>query len=258
MIPYIEVPDLPVMGARFHIFGFLVAVGVLLGHGVLSARAESLGLGPASRVDLFVVVVFACGFLVGHMVDTVFYHPEALRQGWQELFMVHHGLSSVGGVFGAVVGGLLFLRAYKLDPWTWTDLCTYSFPFGWFFGRMGCAAVHDHPGRLSDSPLAVRFPGGARFDLGLLEFLATPLLIALVVWVSRKTSRPGMISGALCVAYALVRFPMDFLRATDLGPEGDRRYAGLTPAQYACLGGVVLGAWVLHRARRNPPLRLDA
>lgn len=258
MIPYYEVPDLPVLGARFHPFGFLVAVGVLLGHWVLSSRAKSLGVGPSSRVDLFVLVVFASGFFVGHVFDAVFYHPESLRLDWREVFMVHHGLSSFGGLLGAVLGGRLFIRVFKLDAWVWTDLCTYSFPFGWFFGRMGCAAVHDHIGRPSESLLAVRFPGGARYDLGLLEFLLTPLLIALVVWVSRKTSRPGMISGAFAVAYSVMRFPLDFLRSTDLGADSDPRYGGLTPAQYACVFTLFLGLWIIHRARRRAPLRLDA
>ena len=101
--------------------------------------------------------------------------------------------------------------------------------------------------------MRLSFPGGARFDLGLLELAFVPLLIGLVVWVSRRTQRPGMISGALAIAYAVVRFPLDFLRAPDLGPESDPRYAGLTPAQYACLGSLALGAWILHRARRHPP-----
>lgn len=253
MIPYYEVPDLPLFGARFHPFGFLVAIGVLVGHYVASRRAKALGITPASLVDLFVLVVFAGGFVAGHMLDTVFYHPEALRQDWRELFMIHHGLSSFGGIIGAVAAGLAFIAVKRLDPWVWADLCTYAFPFGWLFGRLGCAVVHDHPGRLSDSPLAVRFPTGARFDLGLMELAFVPLLIALVVWVSKRTKRPGMISGALAIAYAVVRFPLDFLRATDLGAEGDPRYAGLTPAQYACVGSVALGAWILHRARAHAP-----
>jgi phosphatidylglycerol:prolipoprotein diacylglycerol transferase len=253
MIPYFEVPDLSIGSARFHPFGFLVAVGVLLGHGIVARRARTLGIGPAWEVDVFVAVVFACGFLVGHMFDAVFYHPDTLRQDWRELFMVHHGLSSFGGLLGAVGGGLLYLKVRGKDPWLWADLCTYAFPFGWLLGRLGCGVVHDHIGRLSDSPLAVRFPTGARFDLGLLEFALVPVMIAAVAWTARRTKRPGMISGALAVTYPILRFPLDFLRATDLGPESDPRFHGLTPAQYACFGSLALGAWLLHRARRNPP-----
>ena len=37
------------------------------------------------------------------------------------------------------------------------------FGLAWLFGRMGCASIHDHPGALSTSPLAVDWPGGSRF-----------------------------------------------------------------------------------------------
>ena len=46
----------------------------------------------------------------------------------------------------------------------------------------------------------------------------------------------------------------ELLAATDLGPESDPRYAGLTPAQWACLGVFVLGVWMLGKARSHAPL----
>jgi phosphatidylglycerol:prolipoprotein diacylglycerol transferase len=254
VIPAIDVAEFRVFGVTFHTFGLLVALGVLLGHQVTVSRARALGLRSVALVDRFVLVVFAGGFVAGHMLDTIFYHPEVLRRDPLELVMLHHGLSSFGGITGAVVAGLVYVRLHKLDPWVFTDLATYAFPFGWLLGRMGCAAVHDHPGRLTDSPLGVRFPGGTRFDLGLIEFALTPLLIALVVLVGRRTRRPGMVTGALAVAYAAMRFPLDFLRATDLGAESDPRYGGLTPAQWACLATVALGLFALARARTHEPL----
>jgi phosphatidylglycerol:prolipoprotein diacylglycerol transferase len=258
VIPAIDFSDFRVFGVTFHTFGLLVALGVLLGHQVVVRRARELGLASVARVDRFVLVVFAGGFLAGHMLDTIFYHPDVLRRDPWELLMLHHGLSSFGGITGGVLAGLVYIRLHKLDAWVFTDLATYAFPFGWLFGRMGCAVVHDHPGRLTDSPLGVRFPGGTRFDLGLIELALTPLLIALVVIVARRTRRPGMISGALAVAYPLMRFPLDFLRATDLGPESDPRYGGLTPAQWACLGMFVMGVWMLAASRTHAPLPAPA
>ena len=112
--------------------------------------------------------------------------------------------------------------------------------------------MHDHPGRLSSSPLAVRFPGGARFDLGLFEFALTPLLIAVVVLVARRTRRPGAVSASLALAYAVLRFPLDALRATDLGAASDPRYAGLTPGQWASLALLGLAAYLLSHAWGHP------
>jgi len=253
VIPYFDKAEVQILGVTFHTFGFLVAIGVLLGHMVIVRRAKALGLVPIKTVDTFVLVVFVGGFFFGHLFDTLFYHPETWRRDPWELVKVHHGLSSFGGIVGANITGIAFIVWKRLPGWVFGDLCAYAFPFGWLLGRAGCAVVHDHPGHLTQSVLAVRFPAGPRYDLGLMEFALTPLLIALVVLVSRRTRRPGTIAGALAVAYPLLRFPLDFLRATDLGSDGDLRYAGLTPAQWACFGFVAVGVAILAEARKQPP-----
>jgi prolipoprotein diacylglyceryltransferase len=44
------------------------------------------------------------------------------------------------------------------------DTAAFAVPFAAALGRLGCALAHEHPGRLSKSWLAVRYPGGARYD----------------------------------------------------------------------------------------------
>lgn len=256
VIPYYDWNDFTVLGVTFHTFGLLVALSVVLGHRIVVRRGLALGLANEKTLDTFSLVVLASGFVSAHVLDVVWYHPEVLRERPIELLMLHHGLSSFGGLVGAVSGGLIWLHRKRLNPWAWADLCTYAFPFGWLFGRAGCAIAHDHKGRLTDSLFAVRFPEGPRFDLGLIELALTPLVVAAVVITSRKTRRPGMISAVYAITYPLIRFPLDFLRAHDLGPDSDPRYAGLTPAQWLCLGSLALGVWMLLRARHNPPLEV--
>jgi phosphatidylglycerol:prolipoprotein diacylglycerol transferase len=251
VIPYIDVADFTLFGMTFHTFGLLVAIGVLVGHAISGRRIRALSDVPAHVFDLFAVFVFTGGFFIGHVFDVLAYRPEVALHDPMELLRVHRGLSSFGGVLGAFVGGYLFVYLRRLDAWLFTDACTYGFPFAWFFGRAGCAIAHDHKGRLSDAWIAVRFPEGARYDLGLVEWLFTPLLCALVVVVGRRAPRPGAVSGALAVAYAIMRFPLDFLRAADLGSESDRRYAGLTPGQWASIVTFMLGLWALDHARRH-------
>jgi len=48
------------------------------------------------------------------------------------------------------------------------DLVASAFPLSWVFGRSGCSLAHDHPGMLSNAWFAVQYPGGGRFDLGLI------------------------------------------------------------------------------------------
>jgi len=74
-----------------------------------------------------------------------------------------------------------------------------------------------------------------------------------VLW-SRKPKRPlGFYTGWMCVAYAPVRFVLDFMRVGEsepgVGGGGDPRYAGLTPAQWACFGLLAMGIYFLRKAK---------
>jgi phosphatidylglycerol:prolipoprotein diacylglycerol transferase len=61
--------------------------------------------------------------------------------------------------------------------------------------------------------------------------------------------------GLFALLYAPVRFGLDFLRATDVA-RPDERYAGLTPAQWACMLCLGVGIWLFTRqgdAGASPP-----
>ncbi|HTU61202.1 MAG TPA: prolipoprotein diacylglyceryl transferase family protein, partial [Polyangiales bacterium] len=124
----------------------------------------------------------------------------------------------------------------------------------WFFARMGCFCVHDHPGLPSDFALAVADWNGsgiARHDLGLYE-ASWCVPVALWFWHSQRTQpRAGYYLGLISVAYGPVRFALDFLR-TDAAHGGDLRYAGLTPAQYLSAALAVFGIIFLRRVFSSP------
>ena len=121
---------------------------------------------------------------------------------------------------------------------------------GWVFGRLGCTLVHDHIGKLSDFALAIRFPDGARHDLGFYELLYTVLvLVPAVIWLNRLPRRPGTAICLIPLLYAPARFLGDFLRVSL--PGHDPRYAGLTLAQYACIAVAGLVLALAYRLRRT-------
>jgi phosphatidylglycerol---prolipoprotein diacylglyceryl transferase len=274
LIPYIHIPEIP-LGFLLHVpglgslfdpahppsikpFGTLVALGVYIGSIVAKRRADERRLDSAKMTDLIFWTV-AAGFIGGHVLDAIFYHPARVAKDPLYLLRLWDGLSSYGGFTGALIGAWLWrwIRGEKILPYG--DIINSALPIGWVFGRAGCATVHDHPGALSDSWIAVRFPYGAgyigRFDLGLYECILTiPLAVAFAVLWRRDPFRPvGFYSGWMCVAYAPVRFFLDFLREdASNNPAGDPRYGGLTPAQWACFGLLALGIYILRLASKNP------
>ncbi len=229
-------------------FGGLLVAGIIFGVYLTWRRARLHGLDGQVFGWLAFSTIFV-GLVFSHVLDTIMYFPEALRRDPWQLLRMREGLSSFGGFAGATIGFLCYGRRQKLDLWRSGDAVLYGLPFGWFFGRLGCAIVHDHPGIRSDSFLAVAYPDGARFDLGLLEFMLTPLICAAVIIAGKLAKKPGAIIATLMLTYPLIRFPLDFLRAEDVD-GGDVRYLGLTPGQYACIVTFLGGFYILHRRNK--------
>jgi phosphatidylglycerol:prolipoprotein diacylglycerol transferase len=128
------------------------------------------------------------------------------------------------------------------------------FPAAWAIGRLGCTLAHDHPGIHTSASnwLAFAYPDGPRWDLGFLEMLFSIALTIATALLWRKPRPLGTYISLTCLAYAPVRFALDFLRLP-AEAEGDARYAGLTPAQWASfvLLAVGLGALWLVRDERG-------
>lgn len=293
MIPYIHIPDLHIGPVPLHPFGILVATGVLIGTSLTTWRARKLGYDVAA-LNSFITWMLVTGFVLSHMLDYLFYHwKEVVERPWS-LLMVWEGLSSFGGFVGALVGVLLWkyldverspfrLRKAPYPILPFADLVFSVFPVSWMFGRMGCASVHDHPGARTTaetliavaypSPMAYfRWPGEGtvthfgfvefvvghypRFDLGFLELLFTIVLAAAVTLTWRRKVTIGTYAAIVSLAYAPVRFAMDFLRVPE-SEGGDTRYVGLTPAQWCCFALFLYGAAMVVYTRRIRTSKVD-
>lgn len=256
LIPYFQIPHYePFEGLVLDSWAVLVAIAFIVGMEVARARGIRLGLEVRDIVDGTVVTV-GMGFLVGHLVHVLAYNPDTYREeGILSLLKFWGGFSSTGGLIGAVIGCVLFYTVIRKRPfWIHADTITFGFPFGFFFGRMGCFTAHDHIGKPSNFFLAVDFPDmGPRHDLGLEEGLWVLGIAAIFYALRNRPFRPGFHVGLFAVLYAPVRFGLDFLRNTDL--EGaDIRYAGLTFAQWSCIAFALAGAAVLAWIRTHQPL----
>jgi phosphatidylglycerol:prolipoprotein diacylglycerol transferase len=231
-------------------FGVLVAIGVIVGDRVVVAAGARRGL-DAQDVRFLNARIVIAGFIMAHLVSVIFYFPERIKEHPSVLLNVWSGLSSFGGFLGALLAFLYYTKKEKIDRLAYADSVALGLSVGWIFGRTGCFTAHDHPGRHTDFFLAVRFPDGPRHDLGLEELLFTIVMTAILFAYARKPRQPGHVIGLAAVMYAPVRFGLDFLRATDVALP-DQRYAGLTPAQWACLATLLLGARLLGLIPSRP------
>lgn len=242
MVPYIDIPDLP-LGLRA--FDLLVALAVVVG--VITAERRAAALGLSRRVIMDVTLwALIPGFITSHLVSIVFYFPERLAENPLELLNIFSGMSSFGGFLGGAAGVIFCLRRHKIPVWEYSEPLVYGILCAWVWGRLGCTVAHDHPGVHTDFFLAVNYPDGPRHDLGFYELLWTLAVVAFC-WLRRREPRfTGWTLGVFLLTYTPCRLAGDFLR----GPQ-DPRYLGLTAAQYICVALFLVGVWVWVSRRRR-------
>ncbi|MFO0615663.1 MAG: prolipoprotein diacylglyceryl transferase family protein [Polyangiaceae bacterium] len=210
------------------------------------------------------------------------------------LLAIWEGQGSFGGFIGAVLGALAWKhvelvrlggtlprvrrRAAPRPVLPLVDWLVSVFPVAWILGRLGCAVAHDHPGarasasaifavgygpvdaaRVLHGPLGVELRWGSapRYDLGLLECAFAALMSLALVAAWRRRWPTGFYAAVVPLAYAPVRFALDFLRVSE-AEGGDARYAGLTPAQWSCIALAAVSSVALFRLTSRATSRLAA
>ena len=145
-----------------------------------------------------------------------------------------HGVVSFGDILACCLTGIVIMKlrgSTAAQRWAWYDAGAYTFVFAEMIGRVGCALGHDHLGIFSTSWLAVQFPSGPRFDLGLLEFLFLALF-GIVVWLLGRRARPeGFFLALVTFVYGLFRLLLDTVRSQ--------------PAQILGVNEDVIGGWLM-------------
>ncbi len=251
MIPFFQINAFQLGPVTIQVWGLLVALGLLLGllFGARQVKKQFLSMEVFLDLGLYAML----GAFVGaRLVHVAFYEPVYYAANPVDIFKVWQGgLSSLGGFMGGLAAAGLFAwyrRFTRAEFARYADIGSLSLALGWGVGRLGCFLIHDHPGTFSHFALATRYPDGARHDLGLYESIVGFILFFVFWLLFKKLSQKGsgLVAVLLAGSYAVVRFGLDFLRATDL-PMSDARYLYLTPAQWGMLALLAgLTAWFIY------------
>lgn len=241
MLPSLYVPPYKLFGLiPIQPFGVLVALALVVGYMLGRRRARLTGLDPQICADGQVWIVVS-GFAVAHWVSVIFYFPHRVAENPLQLLAFWSGLSSFGGLFGAILGAVIYFRRKKVPVIKYVDAIIFGFVPAWILGRAGCTVVFDHPGLPTKFFLGmewvtnkssilingVSYPRGTVLhNLGLYEMLLAVVLT--IILYSIKNIRPfdGFHPAVMLFLYSPVRFLLDYWRVSE------KTYLGLTPGQY--------------------------
>lgn len=253
-IPYRTFPVLHVGPFSIHVFGIIVAVGILVGASVFLRFARQRGLDPdalsslAWRVVLFGIVGSRVLFVLTDLSDYS-HRPLSAFAIWEG------GLQFSGAFLIAIVVIVCWLRRHPDVPGpTVADGIVLGLVPGLMIGRIGCYAVGEHLGHTTTFFLGVKYLGGVTregpiavgsviHNTALYEIILLAPLAALLFALARRNAAAGVITATFLLWYGTQRFLTDFLRAYD------ERVGGLTGAQYLCIGMIVSGLVLAVRIR---------
>jgi len=245
MIPYFPQPVLRLGPFEIHAFGVLAAAAVVIGGRAILVRASRKGI-PPEEMFRFCFWIYAAAMVGAVLSKTLFDNfPDVFLHPSHLLHPVL-GVRSVGGIAGGFLGGMIWCRVHRLsfyESLRRLDIVTYSIPLAWMIGRLGCALAHDHKGVASTSWLAVQFPEGPRWDLGLIEFLFLIFMVIAFRLLDRKPRPVGFFFGLYGVVYGGFRIWLDTLHMQPM-----RFYGGAAGVVIGMLGWVAM--W--HYSRSQP------
>jgi len=246
MIPYFEWKTIELGPLTIQVWGMWVALGMLLSVYLIEKRTKRLKMETKIILDMTLFMILF-GIIFSRLFEVIFYEPRFYFSDPVEIFKIWNGgLSSFGGLFGAVLAFFWFAKRKQIKPMEWikiADVLSFSALFGWIIGRIGCLFIHDHMGKPCDGFICIQSPAGPRLEMSMLEILSLIPLALLFFIACKKQKSEGWFTSLLFIYYGVIRFVLDFFRATDVG-GADARYFGLTPGHYSSLLLICAGIWI--------------
>ncbi|MBF0496689.1 MAG: prolipoprotein diacylglyceryl transferase [Deltaproteobacteria bacterium] len=233
-----------------HTYGVLVATAFLAGVGLAMREARRLGQDPTKVMDLSLYIVISA--IVGSRLLYVLLKFDYYIKKPLNVFMIWEGgLVFYGGLIGALIVGLWYMRRHGLNMWLTCDIFAPSLPLGQAIGRLGCFSAGCCYGSPTDVPWAVTFtnpetlasPLGVPIHPTQLYSSAIGLVIFLILMLMRKHKKfDGQLVWTYVVLSGIGRFFDEFCRADFRGPEV---FGVISTTQAISIVSIVLGVVML-------------
>ena len=228
--------------------------------------------------------------LGGRLGYALFYKPELYAQlftgsGWGERLALFRlwdgGMAFHGGLIGVTLAIVWFARSNKVNLLSLGDLVAPVVPIGLAFGRLANFINGELWGRETTVPWGMNFcndraremygqacqvltsdglvvgPGDVvRHPSQLYEAGLEGLILFTALWFAvhklKLLTKPGYVAGIFLLGYGLIRASLENVRQPDAGLEN--LPLGLTMGMILSIPMMLIGAWLIWRAWKRPPV----
>lgn len=209
-------------------YGLAYLAGFLLAGWIFSRWARK-GRLPIGEEEVATFILYAAmgviiggrlGYCLFYNLHEVIHHPLEVFALWDG------GMASHGGIAGLIFAIVLFARRRGVSTLVLLDAAAATGPLGIALGRIANFVNGELWGRPASVPWAVIFPqaplvNGVQVPRHPSQLYAAGiegvLLFLIAQWVFARSSRPGLTTATVLVAYGAGRFIDEFWRQPDVG-----------------------------------------
>lgn len=206
----------------FHLYGLLIALGVLLGWHIAKKRAHFYKIPEKLFDDLLLIVPLALSIIFARLYHVLDYRNIYFKNPISIIYIQNGGLGIWGAIFGAVLGIWIVSQIKKINLPNLLDLLAPSLALGQAIGRIGNWINQEGFGPPTNLPWGVYIDPASRpinysqytrfhptfFYEAILDLI---IFITLLV-LSKKFKKSGQTFALYLILYALARFFVEFLR----------------------------------------------
>lgn len=252
--PEIDPVAIAIGPLKVHWYGLTYLAGLAFAWWLAIQRSKRSD-SPLDRGQVDDLIFYAALGIVlgGRFGYALFYGGERLAEDPSWLLRVWEGgMAFHGGLLGVITAMILYARSQRIAVGRMLDFVAPLAPLGLALGRLGNFIGQELWGRPADVPWAMVFPRDplqlARHPSQLYQFaLEGLLLLAIVLWFSRRPRPTWAVAGVFGVGYGVLRFFAEFFREPD-AHLGFQAFGWVTRGQILCLPMIAAGLFMLWHA----------
>ena len=200
-------------------YGFLIAVGFVVGILLAKKEAARVGKDPDMIMDMSFYIIISA--ILGSRLFYVLTTPEVYLHDPIEIFKIWNGgLVFYGGFIVSLITAVIYIKLKQLMLWETADIFAPAIAIGQFFGRLGCFSAGCCYGKICDLPWAVTFrhpdslaPTGLPLHPTQLYHAFSNLFIFGFLWCFRKhTKFHGQLFWIYVTVYGITRAFLEIFR----------------------------------------------
>ncbi len=220
------------IGVRW--YAIFITSAMLLGVFLVTRRGKKEGFLEDHLLDVFLYALFPA--IIGARAYYVLFHFSSYQGNILDMINIRQGgLAIHGGLIGAVLGGMIAVKKYKLNIRKTLDIYAPYVALGQSIGRWGNFVNQEAHGGPTDLPWGITVDGVKVHPTFLYESIWDFGLFLLLLFLRKKKEFDGKLIAVYMVVYSVGRFFIEGLR-TDSLMLGSLRAAQIISVLFIVLG----------------------